>query len=136
MESNEKLLFSNSFGTITDKRIILNHKSGSEDLPIGKISSISFQRKRNYILSIVGFMFTLFGLYIILSTINSIGITQLFIIIIFILFGLLVGIANWIGHHNILLSASGKDRKPLKVEISKTNEGKEFVDAIKKVIIN
>ena len=51
-----------------------------------------------------------------------------------LILSVLSGIANWIGHHNIVISAGGNDRKPIRVEMSKTREGNEFVKAVKKLI--
>lgn len=135
METNEKILFSNSFGSVTDKRIILNYKSGTEDLPVGQITSVSYQHKRNYVFAIVGFLICLGGLVAMIANIRNIGGVEVLIILLFAIVALLSGIANWIGHHNIQISAGGKDRKPLKAEMSKTREGREFVDAIKRAVI-
>lgn len=135
METNEKIIFSNSFGSVTDKRIILNYKSGTEDLPVGQITSVSYQHKRNYIFAIGGFLICLGGLVAVFANINNIGGAEVFIILLFVIVALLSGIANWIGHHNIQISAGGKDRKPLKAEMSKTREGREFVDAVKRAVI-
>ena len=131
METNEKVLFINSFGSVTDKRIILNYKSGTEDLPVGSITSVSYQHKRNYIFAIGGFLITIGGLVAILA----VGGAAVLIILLLIIVALLSGIANWIGHHNIQISAGGKDRKPLMAEMSKTREGREFVDAVKRAVI-
>ena len=135
METNEKILFSNSFGSVTDKRIILNYKSGTEDLPIGQITSVSYQHKRNYAFAIGGFLITIGGLLAMLANIRHIGGAEVLIILLFLIVALLSGIANWIGHHNIQISAGGKDRKPLKAEMSKTREGREFVEAVKRAVI-
>ena len=135
METNEKMLFSNSFGSVTDKRIILNYKSGTEDLPVGQITSVSYQHRRNYVFSIGGFLISLGGLIAMLANISNIGGAEVLIILLFIIVALLSGIANWIGHHNIQISAGGKDRKPLRAEMSKTREGREFVDAVKRAVI-
>ncbi len=135
METNEKLLFSNSFGSVTDKRIILNYKSGTEDLPIGQITSVSYQHKRNYVFAIGGFLISLGGLVAMLANIRYVGGAQALITLVGIIFFLLSGIANWIGHHNIQISAGGNDRKPLRAEMSKTREGREFVDAVKRIVI-
>jgi hypothetical protein len=135
METNEKLLFSNSFGSVTDKRIILIYKSGTEDLPIGQITSVSYQHKRNYFFAIGGFLISISGLLATLANISHIGGLEVLIIFTFVIVALLSGFANWIGHHNIQISASGKDRKPLKVEMSKTREGREFVEAVKRAVI-
>ena len=135
METNDKILFSNSFVSVTDKRIILNYKSGTEDLPVGQITSVSYQHKRNYVFAIGGFLITIGGLVAMLANISQIGGAEVLIILLFIIVALLSGIANWIGHHNIQISAGGKDRKPLKAEMSKTREGREFVDAVKRAVI-
>ena len=135
METNEKILFSNSFGSVTDKRIILNYKSGTEDLPVRQITSVSYQHKRNYVFAIGGFLITIGGLVAMLANISNIGGAEVLIILLFIIVAMLSGIANWIGHHNIQISAGGKDRKPLKAEMSKTREGREFVDAVKRAVI-
>ena len=124
METNEKILFSNSFGSVTDKRIILNYKSGTEDLPVGQITSVSYQHRRNYVFAIGGFLISLGGLIAMLANISNIGSAEVLIVLLFIIVALLSGIANWIGHHNIQISAGGKDRKPLRAEMSKTREGR------------
>ena len=135
METNEKILFSNSFGSVTDKRIILNYKSGTEDLPVGQITSVSYQQRRNYVFAIGGFLISLGGLIAMLTNISDLGGSEVLIILVVIIFFLLSGIANWIGHHNIQISAGGKDRKPIRAEMSKTREGREFVDAVKRAFI-
>ena len=135
METNEKILFSNSFGSVTDKRIILNYKSGTEDLPVGQITSVSYQHRRNYVFAIGGFLISLGGLIAMLANISNIGGAEVLIILLFLIVALLSGIANWIGHHNIQISAGGKDRKPLRAEMSKTREVREFVDAVKRAVI-
>ena len=135
METNEKILFSNSFGSVTDKRIILNYKSGTEDLPVGQITSVSYQYSRNYVFAIGGFLICVGGLVAMFANISHIGGAEVLIILLFIIVALLSGIANWIGHHNIQISAGGKDRKPLRAEMSKTREGREFVDAVKRIVI-
>jgi hypothetical protein len=135
METNEKILFSNSFGSVTDKRIILNYKSGTEDLPVGQITSVSYQHRRNYVFAIGSFLISLGGLITMLANISNIGGAEVLIILLFLIVALLSGIANWIGHHNIQISAGGKDRKPLRAEMSKTREGREFVDAVKRAVI-
>ena len=135
MELNEKILFNNSFGSVTDKRVILNYKSGTEDLPIGQVSSISFQHKRNYFFAIFSFIMGIGGLVLVLSNLDSFGGPQVLIIITVALFALISGIANWLGHHNILISAGGQNRKPIKVEMAKTRDGRAFSEAVKKAII-
>jgi hypothetical protein len=138
METTEKIIFSNVFGTVTDKRIILNFKNGSEDLPIGQITSVGFQHIRNNFMTFFSFscaMLGLLGLYMLFTIYHGLGGGETLIILIIVIFAILSGIANWIGHHTIIISSGGMNRKPIKVEMSKTREGKEFVNAIKRMII-
>lgn len=132
MDTSEKSIYSNYFGSVTDKRVMLNYKSGVEDIPVSQISSISFQRKRNYFIAVSSFVLAI--VLIALLLLNSASGVEAIIYFVFIVFLLISGAANWLGHHVILISAAGKDRKPLKVEMSKTKEGLLFVEAVKKII--
>lgn len=136
MNIEETSVFKNSFGSVTNKRVVLQYKSGTEDIPIGQISSISFRRKRNYFLSIASFIIAIiFGCILGVNLEDASGATAI-LLFLFIVFSLLSGIANWVGHHEILISAGGKDRNALKVELAKTKEGLEFVSCIKETVIN
>lgn len=135
METNEKILFSNTFGSVTDKRIILNYKRGTEDIPVGQVTSVSYKHYRNYFFSIVGFVAGVGGLLVMFGNISRLGGAEVLVILLVAIIGFLSGIANWIGHHNVVISAGGKDRKPLRAEMSKTREGREFVDAVKIAVI-
>jgi len=137
METKEKIIFSNSFGSITDKRITLNYKNGAEDLVIAQITSVSFQRKRNYFISIIGFFVSMSILWFfqLLSISNNLGGTEEILTLSIILLLILFSIIKWIGAYKIQISANGNNRKPLKVKNSQKKEGFEFVEAIKKIII-
>jgi hypothetical protein len=135
MDNNEKIIFSNSFGTVSDKRIIVNYRNGSEDFPLKQISSVSFERKQNIPLAIVYF---LIGIGILISVFNMHEVPGAMIVIALVLFifCILVGVAYYLGNYQIKLSAAGQDRKPIKVEMSKTKEGREFSDSIRQQIIS
>jgi hypothetical protein len=133
MDTSEKIIYSNTFGTVTDRRIILNHRSGTEDIPIEQISSITFQHKRNYFFAIGSFV-AIAILLIPLFVNDYIPGSVTIISISGVLFFILSGISNWIGHHNIVVSLGGQNRKPLKVEMAKTRDGRQFVEAVKKSI--
>lgn len=135
METSEKILFSNTFGSISEKSLKLYYKRGTEEIPIKQFTSVSFQHSRNYFFAILGFVIAMIGVISIIININNINGIAVLIILVFIILGLLTGIANWIGHHNINISVNGKDRKPLKVEMSKTSEGLAFINSVKKVVI-
>ncbi len=42
----------------------------------------------------------------------------------------------WVEHNNIVITIGGTDRKPLKAEMAKGREGREFVDTIKRQLLN
>lgn len=130
----EKVIYTNNFGTVTDKRVILIYKSGTEDIPISQISSIAFQHRRNYFFAIGGFVTGLIAIIFMLGNIEHLPGTAVLMIILLVILALLTGIANWIGHHDIVISTGGQNRKPLKVEMAKTRDGRQFVDAVKKSI--
>lgn len=133
MENSEKIVFTNNFGTVSDKRVILHTKNGSEDIPIDKISSVAFERKRNIP---VGIVFFLVGIGIIaeIMAMGMFGLPSYMILVgiaVFLFFGL-AGLAYIVGNYRIKLNVSGVDRKPVKVEMAKTKAGLEFSDAIRK----
>ena len=135
MTNNENILFNNRFGTVTSKRVILNYKSGAEELPVSQITSISLRHQRNYFFAFGGFAVAIAGIALIVDSKDMLGSTEILLILLFVLIAALAGLANWLGHHNIVISAGGNDRKPLKVEMAKTTEGREFVVAIKRAVI-
>lgn len=135
METNEKILFHNSFGSVTDKRIIINYKDGAEDVPLRQITSVSYRHTRSYFFAIGGFILSIVALTLIVSKVNLLDGAGMLILVIVLVISLLSGIANWIGHHNIVISVGGKDRKALKAEMSKTNEGRQFSEAVKSAVI-
>jgi hypothetical protein len=132
---NEKTTFNNSFGTVSNKRIIVKYKNGSEDIPIKLISSVSFARKQRTSLAL---FYLLIGAGVLIGTFNITPLSMGAIIVglLFFIFCILIGAAYYIGNHQIKLGASGQNRKPIKVEMSKTKEGKEFSEAIRRQIIS
>jgi hypothetical protein len=133
-DTSEKVIYSNHLGTVTDKRVILNYKTGTEDIPIAQISSVSFQHVRNSFFAIANFAMAVLILAIMFSMLNQLNGVATLVVIIVVLLLLVTGIANWIGHHNILVSTAGQNRKPLKVEMAKTSEGLQFANAVKKAL--
>lgn len=129
MNNTEKIIYSNSLGSVTDKRVILNYKSGTEDISLWLISSVRFKHKRNYFFSIGSLVAVLLLATPLLVNDHNPG-SLIIVTFIGILFFILSGLANWIGHHNIVINVSGQNIRPLKVEMAKTKEGKRLVDAI------
>lgn len=126
--------FANYFGTITDRKISLNYKSGVEVISINQVTSVSFQRKRNLFLAITALTVAFVFLALIFIQNNNSTAEVIIYLLLFVLL-LLSGIANWLGHHIILISVAGQNRKPLRVEMSKTKEGLLFVKTIQKSIL-
>ena len=131
----EQEVFSNIFGTVTDKSIIITTRDGVESTPTRQVSSVSFERHQNKVLAVVCFIMALviplFG-----WKLGKIGGRELVFFAILSIVFLLAGIANFIGHHLIILKVAGKELKPIKVEISKTKEGLAYYQAIMKQIIS
>ena len=135
MDNGEDVLFNNNFGKVTNKRISLNYKTGTEDIPLKQITSVSLQHKRNYFFSVSSFIVAFVFLVFMIAGPGLRG-PELVILLLIFAVALLSGIANWFGHHNIVVSTAGTDRKPLKVEMAKTKDGREFVLAVKKALFN
>jgi hypothetical protein len=136
MSEIEHLILQNSIGTVTNKKLILKYKNGNEEIPISNVTSVSYIHKRGYFFAIGNFVFTAFLLFTCLLTINQLGGVYVLVILLISIFSLLTGIANWVGNYNIVISVSGNNRKPLSVPFSKTKEGLDLVNSIKKVISN
>ena len=96
MELKESILYSNCFGSVTDKRVILNYKNGQEDIPINQITSVSYQHRRNIFFVASSFLIVIFGLLCILNHEHTLWIPLTGLV--FLVTGLLIGIAHWIGH--------------------------------------
>jgi hypothetical protein len=100
MDSDEKIIFTNSFGTVSDKKVIINYKNGSEEISLWQISSVSFVRKRNIPLSLLYFFIGIVLLKLIFG-LSQIPLSVVIIVLILFLFFALVGIAYFIGNHQI-----------------------------------
>jgi hypothetical protein len=120
---SNKILFENSFGIITETSAILKYNNGTKSFSIAEISYVSFQKESNTLSAIFGLVVTIAGLLLLSSDINMLSV---FVSV----FGILILLANYLGHHNIVINIQGADQKPLKVEMAKTKEGKDFVVAL------
>jgi hypothetical protein len=136
MSEGEYIILQNSIGIITNKKLVLKYKNGNEEIPISKITSVSYNHKRGYFFAIGNFVFTAILLITCFVTINQSGAVYCLIMFIISIFSMLTGIANWVGNYDILISVNGNNRKPLSVSFSKTKEGLNLVNSIKKEISN
>lgn len=132
---NESIIFTNSFGTVSDKRIIVNYKNGSEDIPLKQVSSVALERKRSMVIAMIYFIIAV-GILFFVFIAPSLGSGEMMITLVAFLFCSLAGVAYYVGNHQIKISAAGKDRKPIKVEMSKTKEGRAFYESIRQQIVS
>jgi len=126
--------FKNSIGSIEDNKVVLFSKSGNETIYSKNITSIAFVHKRNYfyfINSILGFLAAVYSLFFV---VYLFGFWYTLGVILVLILAILSAIANYIGHYLIKISINGHPRKPVKVEFSKISEGKDFVQAVEKVV--
>jgi hypothetical protein len=126
--------YSNSFGSVNERMVKLHHKNGLEEIPVDKITSIGFRQKRNLVMGIPGTAGGLFAAGFLVSYSSEIGGTEMFIGLLVCLVIILGGIANLIGHHEIQIGIGGSKTKKIKVEMSKTKDGIEFVNSIRKAM--
>ena len=126
MENSEKIIFSNSFGTVSDKKVIVNYKNGTEFLPLKQITSVTFERNQNLFLASIYFIFGICILVFLFDLPKYSGMMFIVALLLF-LFCTLIAIAYYIGNHQIKISVAGQDRKPIIVEMAKKkNRVKNF----------
>ncbi len=131
LNTDEKIIVANSFGTVTNQRVQFNLITGIKELPVKQVYSASFNKKNNriliiiYILSAFGILGSLFLLenYIELIKNNFVAILLLTSFSVIAMF-------QFIGYHLIKINEVGDERIIIKVNFSKTKEGREFVDAL------
>ena len=134
MSEGEYMILQNSIGIITNKKLVLKYKNGNEEIPVSKVTSVSYIHKRGYFFAIGNFVFTAILLITWFLTINQSGAVYGLVMLIISIFSILTGIANWVGNYDIIISVNGNNRKPLSVSFSKTKEGLDLVNSIKKEI--
>jgi hypothetical protein len=134
MDKSERVVYKNQLGTVTSKKVILNYKGGTRDIPIEQINSIVSQRRRNYFLLISDSAFGLFILFLLFFNLDDMGVAGILLMSLFVFVAILSGLTNLIGQHDIVISTVGRRRKPLYVETAKTKDRQQFVDAVKEAI--
>lgn len=135
MNTAEKVIYSNVFGTVTDQRIILNYAFGTEDIPVAQIHSVTFRHKRNYAIALISFSAGILLVPAIVWYMQYSGGSKAILLIVISVLGILSGIANWIGHHNVEIRTGERKRRTLKVEIYQREDGRQFADAAKGVVV-
>lgn len=141
MNNEEKMIITNSFGTVTNKRVQFTTKEYENELPIKNIYSITFPRKHNIIPATIYFILSislLVSVFVIESTPELFEKIHLWIIILCIIgTGVLfiLSMVQYLGHHIIRINDMGEDRILIKVKLSQTKEGRDFMQAIEEHIV-
>ncbi len=134
MNVDEKILFINSFGAITDQRVILDYKTAAEEIPLEQISSVSIQHRRNKKLARAGLLAAL-ALLLFLANIHNrmsdAGIVLYSFIPVACIFS---AISNTIGYPCIEIGITGNSMLPMIVRTGQNAEARRFVTEIIKVI--
>ena len=137
MENTEKIITSNSFGSVSSQRIIFNNNGYFEELSMKQVYSVSMRRKNNIIAAIVYFMLSLIVFLAVFKVESAAALFEyiprgiIIIAIITFTFLFLVSMFHYIGHHTIRINDVGNDRRKIKVKLWKTKDGREFTEAIK-----
>ncbi len=135
MENGEKILFNNDFGMVSDKRLVLNYKVGSEIIPIKHLSSIQYRYRKRIFLAILMSLLTIAGIIFAVQNIVflqeeirlvMIGLSAIFFTI---------AIFLWIGTRQIIVSVGGINRKRMRVNMKNTLAAKEFVYAVQQSLV-
>ncbi len=135
MDSNENVVFSNSFGKVSETSVIINRKNDSEEISLWQIAAVSFVRKRSIFLSFLYFFIAIVFLSLLFRA-SEINASVVILVLIFVLFFTLIGIAYFLGNHQIRLEVLGTVIKSIKVEMSRTKEGRSFAEAIQRQMIS
>jgi hypothetical protein len=89
---------------------------------------------REYFFAAVGLLSILGALFILFFNFDELNSIAMIIVIIALLLGILVMIANWNGHYLIIITHNGEDTPPIKVEMSKITEGRAFFKAVARLL--
>jgi hypothetical protein len=135
MENHEIIIFSNRLGSVSDKRLILNKKNGSEYIFLNAIGSIGLYHVKNYALSIVFFLLALLDLAFLMIAIKY-NLPALFVLILIFILPLMIylGVIHIIGYYKIAINVRGYNNH-IKVKNGQQHEAKVFVDAVSSTIL-
>jgi len=133
MENEEKIIFVNTFGAITDKRVILDYKTTSEEIPLEHISSVSIMHRCNRSSANLGLAIALSAFVFLLLKIDHLSQPVIVSLLLVLLGGLVSGLSNSIGYPYIIMSAKGIMKKPMIVPLGKNQQAMHFVSQVMKI---
>ena len=134
MDESEKLIFNNDLGSVTDKRVIIFNKSETKSFLINHILSVSLERKNNIFLAIVNFLVSIISFI----SLYVFRLAEWYILLILLIFGIVflaICLAYYLGNYYLQISSGIEKIKPIKIEMSKTKEGKLLFNAIYSIIL-
>lgn len=134
MSNEEVMIFSNHFGSLTTDRLIINYKEGVKEFSTNKITAVTLKHVREYFFAGVGLLAILGALFILFFNFDELNGIAMVIVIVALLLGILVMIANWNGHYLIIITHNKEDTPPIKVEMSKITEGRAFFKAVARLL--
>ena len=132
--NSESILFSNALGSISSKSIKLYRKNSSEEILTQQITAIEFKRCRDYLRGVISAVLFMFFTFTFFGSSGQYGTVEIAIFLVLVLFTFLMCIASFIGHHEIIISTSGGQIKPFRIEMSKTKEGVEFYQKLRSIL--
>lgn len=136
MEQGDQLIFSNQLGSVTTKRLTLNHSQGQENIPIDRITSVSFQSYRFWFLGLLGAILGLFLSALLIVNLEKMGESELIITFPLALIFIVLAVWGLLPRYKIVVSTGGNNRKPLKVKRSLYYEGEQLAEAINEAVFN
>lgn len=135
MNSGEHLIFSNSLGLITNKKIALKRSSEPKELPVENIEAIHLEKKKfpflasaSLTISAVLFIYVIFNFrYLSNTSILSMVFLSGFCFATFLF--------TLVGQHYIVLSTKDKKREMISVNLLNIRKGRLFVEMVRTVIV-
>ncbi len=138
MDNKEKIIITNSFGTVTNERIVFNTKYGTEEMGVRDVYSVSFSRTHNAVPAIIYSVLSvavLVGVYFVESTPDLFEVIPKLVVILGIVVGgglFLLSMVQFLGRHVLKINEVGDERRMIDVKLSLTKEGRDFAEAIER----
>lgn len=134
IDKTEEMIFINTFGAITSKRIILDYKTEAEEVPLNELRSVSIQHRRNTVLAKLGFAMGLAALLYLVTQFRELSQGEVIISMLLVLAGGFSGISSLIGYPCIVISGPSGSKPPLIVSFGQVQNARQFVNEIVKVM--
>lgn len=132
MTDEEKILLSNSVGTITTQTVKIKPAKGAASTHrLEDIRAIKYKLKRKYIYAAIFFLFGLGALYVGLFPVDGRLQPESFLVPVILL---IAGIANLLGFYTIEIQTETMTVRLEDVEFNKLKEGRVFIETLENLI--